>query len=48
MKEIGFLAAAYFAFWFITLIYLVSMGRRQKDIQQELKKLQGEIAQISR
>jgi CcmD family protein len=40
MENIEFLAAAYVVFWAFTFVYVFSIGRRQKNLEQELKVLE--------
>jgi CcmD family protein len=39
LNHLNYLIAAYLIFWLFTTLYLVSIDRRQKEIQRALKKL---------
>jgi len=43
MKNIEFLAAAYAVFWGLTFLYVFSIARRQKNLEQELQVLESLI-----
>ena len=36
MENVEFLAAAFIVFWIFTFAYVFSIGRRQKNLEQEL------------
>jgi len=40
MENVEFLAAAYAVFWGFTFIYVFSIARRQKNLEQDLKVLE--------
>ena len=40
MENIEFLAAAFAVFWGFTFIYVFSIARRQRNLEQELKVLE--------
>ena len=43
MKNIEFLAAAYAVFWGLTFLYVFSIARRQKNLEQEIQVLESLI-----
>jgi CcmD family protein len=43
MENIEFLAAAYAFFWALTFLYVFSIARRQKNLEQELQVLESLI-----
>ena len=43
MKNVEFLAAAYAVFWGLTFLYVFSIARRQKNLEQELQVLESLI-----
>ncbi len=40
MENVEFLAAAFAVFWGFTFLYVFSIGRRQKNLEQELQVLE--------
>jgi CcmD family protein len=40
MENVEFLAAAFIVFWAFTFLYVFSIGRRQRNLEQELKVLE--------
>lgn len=40
MENIEFLAAAFAVFWGFTFVYVFSIARRQRNLEQELKMLE--------
>jgi len=40
MENIEFLAAAFAVFWGFTFVYVFSIARRQRNLEQELKVLE--------
>ena len=43
MENIEFLSAAYAFFWALTFLYVFSIARRQKNLEQELQVLESLI-----
>jgi CcmD family protein len=41
MDNIEFLAVAYLIFWGLTFLYVFSIARRQKNLEQEVQLLEG-------
>jgi CcmD family protein len=41
MDNIEFLAVAYLIFWGLTFLYVLSIARRQKNLEQEVQLLEG-------
>jgi CcmD family protein len=41
MDNIEFLAVAYLIFWGLTFLYVFSIARRQKNLEQEVRLLEG-------
>ncbi|MFH1263840.1 MAG: CcmD family protein [Pseudomonadota bacterium] len=42
MEKLNYLIAAYFIFWLATAVYLVTIGRRQREIERVIHRLSGE------
>ncbi len=47
MDNIEFLAVAYAVFWGFTFLYVFSIGRRQKNLEQELQVLENLVEEES-
>lgn len=43
MENVEFLAAAYAVFWGLTFLYVFSIARRQKNLEQEIQVLESLI-----
>jgi CcmD family protein len=48
MENIEFLAAAYAIFWGFTFLYVFSIARRQKSLEQELQVLESLVEDESK